>query len=183
MKTPAPIRWAAGDQPSATRFNEVMEAIRFLLEPPEAWVVHDATPSPLSFTFSTWLPVTLNYVVVDTEAAAGFDPMWTPDFPTRLYARTPGWYSFELLTTWAVATGDSRRLQALWLNGNTEGRGRYDSTNTNDHKARSAYDLFMNKDDYVELMVYQQSGSTKSFAADVGFNSGRPGIRMKWHSL
>lgn len=180
MRLPALTKWSAGDQPDASVFNEITYAIDFMNSPPAGWVVAAAAQS---IPLTTWTSLTFDTAVEDREADLNpATPMWSNANPTRLYARTPGWYDIELFVSWPNTGTGTQRLQRLLpspLLGTAVAR--MDQINVNALKTRNVYSMFLNAGDYVEAQVY--TGTASSTATTAANNSERTGLRMKWFSL
>lgn len=177
MRLPTIARWSAGDQPDVTLFNEVSYALNFAMQPPQGWVVKTGTAQAIPL--STWTPINLSSVVIDTGAAAGDAPTWTASEPSRIYIRTPGWYDMEASLNWASNTGGTRRLLGIRHMGNF--RWRTDVRAAGDMKQRFYGTVFVNANEYLELYAY--TDTAQSLAADPGQNSLRTGFKFRWFSM
>lgn len=115
MANAPPIyHWRGGDEMNATRMNEIKDSIDFLRNPPMAHVRRTAntgfTASPNFF-----------YTIPFDTLVNSYDPygMWDPGNPNYLRVQIPGWYSCEMVVSWAASAQDVRLLQVLAKNGMT----------------------------------------------------------------
>lgn len=182
MNLPSILKWSAGDQPDADLFNRISYALDFAMAPPQAWVVKTGTAQAIPAV--TWTPVNLTTIVMDTGAAAGDDPVWTVASPSRLYARTPGWYDIEANLHWASNTDSTRRLMGVAhtsVDAVTRTKSRIDVLAKGDMKQRLFTTWFLNAGDWIEIQAF--TNTAQSLAADQGQNSLRTGLKMRWFSM
>lgn len=183
MKLPIIARWEAGDQPNDVLFNELMDVVNFLNKPPEG---HFTQASPVqSIPNITWTPVNFNTVVKDTEAEYDpKNPMWSTTNPSRVYARTRGWYEIEIFTSLANTADNLRRVHSILQDGTDLGnmRAEYYQKTAGSNKIRTCYDMYLDVGSYLELLVWQETGGNLNLV-DGGTTGSRTALRMKWYSL
>lgn len=182
MKLPTVTRWSAGDQVDVQFFNDVSYALDFAMKPPQAWVVKTATQS---VTPNTWVPVSLNSIVIDTGAEAGDAPVWTAANPTKLYPQTPGWYDIEANVSWTSLVDNAWRILGIRHSGNdgiVRVKSRIDVASRGATKQRMAHTWFVNGGDSIEMVVWSAAAAATTVTTDTT-NSMRPGIRLRWFSM
>lgn len=163
-------------------FNDVSYALSFLAAPPQTWVVKTGTGQAIPA--ATWTTLTLSSIVLDSGAVAGDPAAWLSATPSRIYARTPGWYDIEGNVEWASNTDSTRRLFGiahLGVDSVSRLKTRIDVQARGNMKQRVSTTWFLNADEYLELWVW--TNTAQSLAADPGTNSLRTGLRMRWFSM
>lgn len=120
-----------------------------------------------------------------TETALSFDTedrddngYWTVSNPTRLTAPATGWYVVHAGTRWGSTSGGFVRTLYLRINGTTGVEGaRSDLSVGTANNAQSVSGIvYLTAGDYVEAIVYQDSGSSDSIST--GTSGQRPGMSM-----
>lgn len=183
MIIPPVERWIAGEQVDADLMQRrASDMLAFLLEPPMAAAKATVVQQ---ITTGTWTKILLDTVIKDNDGIVDL----TND---RLNIQTPGWYEIEVCTAYGTGNGNDtlgRRIAAARLNGsgaNGGQRARRDCIPCTDaargvRAGGSMTALFLNKGDYLELMGYQDSTTTKP--TDVSATPGPgPYIAVRWVS-
>lgn len=109
----------------------------------------------------TWTPISFNTEVKDT------DSIFDLAAPTRLTARTAGWYTITGSFVWPGTAGGNYRLGGIRKNGGgllAQATSPF-GTGTYPRVSLAAVE-FMNVGDYVELNAYQDSGSALATYGD-----------------
>lgn len=181
MQVPNPTRWTAGMLHDEVLFNEVSDALTFLLNPPEA-EVHQTVVQSIPNGTTTATPITLDTVTTDN------DGMFSAGQPTRLTINTPGWYECFYAVHWASKADNTIRSMGIALNGVLAiGSliGYYDHVNDSGTTPEVwvTYDAYFKVGDYVQLGVLQGSGAALSTASDGTNATNQTFLRVRWSSL
>lgn len=184
MIVPTPELWTAGEEPDADTFNKRVAAMQeFLLEPPQAYAVQDTTLQ--SIPSGTWTKVQLDTTIKDNDGIVDL----TND---KFVIQTPGWYEVVLGVGFGSVNSTydpvGRRVASVRLNGVTANgglRGRRDTIpdRTAARTCRtggSLHAMFLNKNDYIELMAWQDSGVARN--TDPGESNARALLAVRWVS-
>lgn len=143
--------WTAGDQPNADGLNQVGYALKWLTNPPHAYIYQTSAQSTAN---AAWTAISFSAELRDT------DTMWTAGSPTRLTINSSGWWEFEYAIWWASAADTNWRLPSLRVNGTLFSTQTAGANNGQDIIIRGITDLYLYTGDYVELCSWQSSGGS-----------------------
>ena len=175
MDIPQIHPWTAGTLLTDSLCNEWSAVYDFLLNPPQAEVKRTSNQTITSAAYGTWTAVTFTVKVADT------DGMWSASHATRLTVATPGWYECMYQIPWAVTADAAYCGGGLVLNGSRTSAnilGYHDYWLSSDYTQaviRNSVDIFMTTDDYIELLVWQNTGSNLDLDGDTV-------MRVTWSS-
>lgn len=190
LELPNLDRWRAGELPDEDMFNELQDAHEFLLDPPTCKVRKTSSQSISNNLFQT---LSWSEAVEDNCKPFGVEystAMWDPvnHDNWQIYARVAGWYEVTSTVVWASRTDDGRRMMYFMLNEGLnetfEQRGRVDRWHLNNETIMiSTWPVYMNVGDYIELVVFQQSGTTTSVTSPGPETGHYTSMKVKWVSL
>lgn len=182
MDLPDISMWNAGTEHDEDTFNAIADALKFLLDPPQAEINQTTTQSIATGT-TTATPVTFQSATMDN------DDMWDVTTPTILTVQTPGWYEAEWAVSWAAKTDETLRSSSLYLNG-SYGIGAavcysefINASGTNKPQIWQSYDLFLNAGDTVAVGLLQSTGAALSTASSASDPLFQTFLRLRWASL
>jgi hypothetical protein len=182
---PRPELWTAGEEVDAeTMTRRSSQMLEFLLEPPQAYARQ--VTAQTGIPSGSWTKVNLDTVDKDN------DGIWDGT-NKRFVIQTPGWYEVYLGVgyywgTTVAASARGRRIASIRLNGVTVNgglRGRRDTIpdRTSMRTCRtggSMHAIFLNKDDYIELMTWHDAG--EALQTSPGEQNGQPFLQVVWVS-
>lgn len=153
------------------------DTVYFLLNPP---MVHVQQQTAQNIANSTWVAVTWDTEIVDTEGSHS-----TVTNPTRITPKTPGLYMGWFGSSWANNTTGKRHM--AWRQNGTfvGGHSRVDWRPTISGTAQKGFRFwlpFNGTTDYLELMVWQNSGATLATFPQViePDRAASPELYMRW---
>ncbi len=184
MDLPNIALWNAGAEHDADTFNDLSDAQRFLLNPPEVCVRQTVAQSiPVGLTNATAL-------TFDTKERDNEDPVsWDAATPTYITIQTPGWYEIEWAVSWATRADNTLRLSSPYLNGvmgravNSVALSSYLDVGATTPQIWQTYDAFLNVGDKVSLGVCHASATALSTASSPTLSDQQTFLRVRWASL
>ena len=183
MIVPTPRTWNNKDRPNYAVFNkELRDNIEFLLNPPMCKLRKEGVQS---FVDSTWTAIVWDYDEVDTDNMHSLIAN-----SNRITPKTQGWYIGSTGMTWkqlnTANDTSGRRLVAVQKNAGSY-IVRMDSRasgvqNRDRHNKAIPFAVSMNgTTDYIEVLAYQDSGSTMTTQGNTFGKEFWPEFYMRWY--
>lgn len=159
---PTPRTWVNGEiQPYTVINAEVYQTVQWLLQPPMCKVRQTTTQSIPNTTYTG--------IIFQTEDADPYNWHNANTNPTRLTPTFPGWYRGWFSAGFATTVGGNFRIGQARQNGiqagernRTDGKPPISPASTKSYRGVPFFLPFNGTTDYVELMLYQDTGAAMS---------------------
>ena len=153
---------ATGTSPPASWGDTVRDDIEGLAKPPGCVVVQAGSVSIANETLTN-----VEFGAADERDTDGFHDVLTDNEKLTVPAGLGGWYNLSGFCSWA-ANDTGRRYFAFSVNASTYYE-LWDTSATagasNPTRVNGSVDVFLNAGDYVQVIVYQQSGAPLSLTS------------------
>lgn len=152
---PAPRTWTIGELLTAAKLNlDLRDGLNFLLAPPRVALQKsiNQTISNNLFTIVLW-----DVELVDSDSGHSL-----VSNTGRYTAQTAGWFDFVAMGYWSSDSSVGTRVVALNRNGSSTGwQANVGLTTTNSCLVPMSGFIFLNVGDYIEFLVFHDSGSNR----------------------